>query len=208
MAAEADRLAWLAGRGVATAKVVDHGQNEESAWLVTEAVTGITAASWPSGDLATVTRSLADAARMLHSLPIDGCPFRRDLATTDLLASARVEAGLVDLDNLEDQYDGWTGGQLLDELRRIRPTDENLVVCHGDLTPDNVLVDPDSGQLTGLIDVGGLGLADRWLDLAILYRELSDGPFDRSHAAQFLRRYGVTSDPAKMSYYVLLDEFF
>lgn len=119
-------------------------------------------------------------------------------------ARSRVAGGLVDLDNLEDSYAGWTGEQLLAELERTRPASEDLVVCHGDLTLDNVLVDPRTGGLTGVIDVGRLGVADRWLDLAILQRELTEEPF-----AAFLAGYELTGpDQDKLAFYILLDEFF
>ncbi|MDX2972073.1 APH(3') family aminoglycoside O-phosphotransferase [Kribbella solani] len=206
--AETERLEWLAGQGVATAKVVDHGQDGQAGWLITESVPGIPAADWPGDDLGTVVRSLADIARMLHALPTGSCPFHREVDVTTRLATAQVQAGLVDLDNLEDEYAGWTGDQLLGELERNRPPAEDLVVCHGDLTPENVLLVPGTGELAGFIDVGKLGIADRWLDLAILHRELSDDPFQPGHAEQFLAQYGTPPAPAKLSYYILLDEFF
>ncbi|WP_344240791.1 APH(3') family aminoglycoside O-phosphotransferase [Kribbella hippodromi] len=208
ISAETERLEWLAGQGVATAKIVDHGQDGQVGWLITEAVPGIAAADWPRDDLGTVVRSLASIVRMLHELPTDSCPFPRDTTVTTRLATAQVEGGLVDLDNLEDEYAGWTGSQLLGELERKRPPTEDLVLCHGDLTPENVLLVPGTGELAGLIDVGNLGVADRWLDLAILHRELSDDPFQPDHAEQFLEQYGTPLAPAKLSYYILLDEFF
>ena len=43
-------------------------------------------------------------------------------------------------------------------------------MCHGDLTPGNVLV--DDGRLAGIIDVGGFGPADPALDLVIAWHLL------------------------------------
>ncbi len=114
----------------------------------------------------------------------------------------------MDLDNLEDEYAGWTGEQLLSELGRTRPADEDLVVCHGDLTPENILLDPKTGELAGLIDVDRLGVADRRLDLAVIHRGLSADLLGPADTAAFLKLYGAELDPAKLAYYVLLDEFF
>ena len=146
--------------------------------------------------------------RYYWALRCGGVPVRRDLEVTSALARERVEGGLVDLDNLEDQYAGWTGEQLLSELERTRPADEDLVVCHGDLTPENILLDSRTGELVGLIDVDRLGVADRWLDLAVIHRGLSSDLLAPADTAAFLSQYGAVLDPAKLAYYVLLDEFF
>jgi kanamycin kinase len=53
-----------------------------------------------------------------------------------------------------------------------------------------------------------LGVADRWLDLAIATRSL-EGRVGRDGAAErYLRGCGVEVDPAKLAFYRLLDEFF
>ncbi|TCC48785.1 aminoglycoside 3'-phosphotransferase [Kribbella capetownensis] len=201
VAAEAERLEWLAQQGIKVPRIVD----QRDGVLTTEAVPGVPASyDWTDELRPAVVATFVELARALHSLPIEDCPFRRDLDTTMAEARSRVAAGLVDLDNLEDSYAGWTGEQLLAELERTRPSSEDLVVCHGDLTPDNVLVDPRTGRLTGVIDVGRLGVADRWLDLAILQRELTQEPF-----AAFLAGYGLTGpDQDKLDFYILLDELF
>ena len=46
-------------------------------------------------------------------------------------------------------------------------------MCHGDLTPGNVLVAGD--RLTGVLDVGGLGAADPALDLVGAWHLLEAG---------------------------------
>ncbi|WP_406053590.1 APH(3') family aminoglycoside O-phosphotransferase [Kribbella sp. NBC_00889] len=199
--AEAERLEWLARQGIEVPRIVDHRQGV----LTTSVVPGVPASfDWSGEQWPAVVATFVELARALHSLPIEDCPFRRDLDTTIAEARSRVAAGLVDLDNLEDAYAGWTGEQLLAQLERTRPASEDLVVCHGDLTLDNVLVDPRTGGLTGVIDVGRLGVADRWLDLAILQRELTAEPF-----AALLAGYGLTGpDQDKLAFFILLDEFF
>ena len=73
--------------------------------------------------------------------------------------------------------------------------------------------------MTGLIDVGRAGLADRHNDLALMTRSLGSpaNPSYGSETAQrFLRRYAesgdvdghVEVDTARLDFYRLLDEFF
>ncbi len=44
----------------------------------------------------------------------------------------------------------------------------DMVVCHGDPCMPNFMVDPKTLQCTGLIDLGRLGTADRYADLALM----------------------------------------
>lgn len=45
---------------------------------------------------------------------------------------------------------------------------DDMVVCHGDPCMPNFMVDPKTLQCTGLIDLGRLGTADRYADLALM----------------------------------------
>ena len=59
------------------------------------------------------------------------------------------------------------------ELRTLPAVDPD-VVCHGDLTPPNVLV--EHGRLVGVLDGGGFAAADPALDLVAVWHLLDDGP--------------------------------
>ena len=185
---EGERLRWLRRRGIPAAEVLEC----RPGLLVTAAVPGR-----PAGDPARVAGALADLTRQLHAVPVTVCPFDRRLAVTVPEALAAEP----DLDDLDEERRGWTRERLVAELLATRPADEDLVVCHGDLTLDNVLFDPDTCRVTGVLDAGRLGVADRWVDLAIATRSLG------SAASRFLARYGVAVDPAKLAFYRLLDEF-
>ncbi|QEV22034.1 aminoglycoside 3'-phosphotransferase [Streptomyces alboniger] len=218
LSGEADRLTWLAGRGIPVPRLVERGTDGEVAWLVTEALPGRPAAErWPEGQRTAVTEALADITRALHELPSEDCPFDRSLAVTQEQAARSLHEGLVDLDDLDEEREGWSGPQLLDELHRTRPASEDLVVTHGDLTSENVLIDPETCRVTGVIDVIRLGRADRHTDLAVALRELAseeDPWFGPAYARRFLERYlqGATAeavvDEDRLAYYRLLDEFF
>ena len=51
------------------------------------------------------------------------------------------------------------------------PVDQ-LVVCQGDACAPNTLID-DDGRFCGHVDLGDLGVADRWADLAVATLSLS-----------------------------------
>ena len=59
------------------------------------------------------------------------------------------------------------------ELRTL-PVVDSDVMCHGDLTPPNLLV--EHGRLVGVLDGGGFAAADPALDLVAVWHLLEDGP--------------------------------
>ncbi|MGC0418930.1 APH(3') family aminoglycoside O-phosphotransferase [Embleya sp. AB8] len=213
LSAEVARGVWAAGRGVPVAEILDHEVDESGGWLLTRAVPGRSAADpWPAEQRDAVIDALAETARTLHELPLADCPFDRTLAVTVPAATHAVAAGLVDLDDLDEDRLGRTGPELLAELTATIPPTEDLVVGHGDYCLPNILLDPETLRVTGLIDLGRLGRTDRHADPALITRSLRadyNEQYSPAHAARFLARYDPagTLDPKRLEFYRLLDEF-
>nr|WP_222598522.1 APH(3') family aminoglycoside O-phosphotransferase [Lentzea tibetensis] len=203
LAGEGERLTWLREHGIPAAEVLEC----RPGLLVTAEVPGRSAASpWPAESRPLIIDALADLARALHALPVDDCPFDRTLAVT---VPAALESD-VDLDDLDDERLGWSREDLVAELLATRPPDEDLVVCHGDLCLPNVVFDPTTHRVSGVLDAGLLGVADRWADLAIATRSVAgelNPQYRPEHADRFLARYGIAPDPVKTTFYRLLEEF-
>jgi kanamycin kinase/aminoglycoside 3'-phosphotransferase-2 len=209
--AEAEHAVWLGAQGFPAPQVLDSGSQDGVAWLVTAAMPGRTLADpWPLSMRGRLVDNLADMCAALHDIPVTACPFRRDLAVTIPAAADAVRDGAVDPGDFDDERAGRSPADLLEELFATRPGAEDLVVCHGDLCLPNVLADPDTGAITGLVDLGRLGVADRHQDLALTTRSLGpiNGQFGPGAADRFLRRYPIPPDPGRLDYYRLLDEFF
>jgi len=207
-ACEAAKLTWLAEHGIPAPEVLDAGDG----WFETREVPGRSAAEpWPERRHAAVVDALADLARALHALPVEQCPFNRRLAVTVPLARAAAQEGRIELDELDECRAGWNERRLLAELDRTMPGEEDLVVTHGDLCLPNIMLDPESVRVTGVLDVGTLGVADRYVDLAIATRSLLDDELNPQYTHQasgrFLKRYGVAPEHTKIEFYRLLDEF-
>ncbi|MEO3755081.1 APH(3') family aminoglycoside O-phosphotransferase [Streptomyces sp. B6B3] len=208
LVAEGERLEWLRRHGIPAAEVLDC----RPGLLVTAELPGWSAAApWPAEARPRVVDALADLTRALHALPIADCPFDRRLAVTIPEALATGP----DLDDLDAERQGWTRERLVAELLATRPSEReeerDLVVCHGDLCVPNVILDPETCRVSGVLDTGRLGVADRWLDLAIATRSLA-GDLNPQYGGQaaadrYLTRYGVDPDPARITFYRLLDEF-
>jgi kanamycin kinase len=83
------------------------------------------------------------------------------------------------------------------------PPADLLVVVHGDACAPNTLMS-DDGTFSGHVDLGDLGVADRWADLAIASMSLDwNYPTDGADgfAAVLFDAYGVTPDTARIAYY-------
>ena len=86
------------------------------------------------------------------------------------------------------------------------PRSGQLVVCHGDACAPNTLID-DDGAFSGHVDLGDLGIADRWADLAIATLSLDwnypTGPdeADKDWEAVLLDAYGVAPDRELIAHY-------
>jgi kanamycin kinase len=200
LAREAERLAW-AGKFAIVPTVLDQGADDAGQWLVTAGLPGENAVTeqWRAQPRVAVT-AIAQGLRRLHdTLPVTSCPFRWD--TADRLAAARERGHLAhpaqwhpDHAHLEPQ----TAIALLANAPEI----DEPVVCHGDACAPNTLID-DDGAFAGHTDLGALGVADRWADLAIgsWSLEWNYGP---GWQDLFFEAYGVTPDVDRIAYYRLL----
>lgn len=148
--AEAERLAWLHGR-LPTAEPRGFVREGDEAWLVTTAVPGATGDQWLGREpewLSTIVRAFAGYMRRLHALPVEECPF--DASHPMRLADARrrVAAGVVDVDDFDDDHRGWSAERMLAGVERLTPVKVGRVVTHGDFLLGNLLLDAD-GRVTG-----------------------------------------------------------
>lgn len=200
------RLRWLAGR-VPVPRLHGFGLSADSGWLLSERLPGRTAYQLLDEDPAAapaLAASLARFLRRLHAIPVEQCPFNADHALRLAAARARMEAGLVDETEFDACRLGRSARQVWDEMLTTLPAQFDRVVTHGDFSLDNLLV--VDGVVTGCIDLGRVGIADRWQDLAILWNSLAE--FGEAAAEAMLDAYGIALDPAKRDFHLRLDEFF
>jgi kanamycin kinase/aminoglycoside 3'-phosphotransferase-2 len=206
----------LRAQGLPAPEVLDTGDGGTWQWMLTAAVRGRSLAEpWPVHLRRDLVVTVTEVLVALHALDPTACPFRRDLAVSVPAAAAAAAAGEVDLDDLDAERAGRDAGSLLAELVATQPPSEDLVVCHGDLCAPNVVVDAEDLTVTGLVDLGRLGVADRHQDLALLTRSLG-GDLNPQYAGDdidlllttYTRRTGVPADGDRLAWYRLLDEFF
>ncbi len=180
MAAEAGRLEW-AQRYVAVPEVLAVGADATHEWLVTRAIPGLSAVDprWLA-EPAIAVRAVGAGLRALHdALPVADCPFEWTVPVRLANAHAR--------------------GILLPAELRSPPPVDRFVVCHGDACMPNTLLDAGGAPLAH-VDLGSLGIADRWADIAVaaMSTEWNCGP---GWEDALVEAYGVAPDRARIAYY-------
>lgn len=204
--AEHARLAWLQGR-VAVPNVLHFAATDEAAWLLTTAVPGrmVEEAIEDRGaPREAIVEAMALFLRTVHALPVADCPFDASHSVRLADAGRNIAAGLVPEDEFDAERADWTAEQVWNALHAEMPTAFDRVVTHGDFSTGNIFVDADN-RVTGIIDVGRLGVADRYQDLAILWNNLEEFGL----GAHLLRAYGEAEpDMARLRFHLMLDELF
>lgn len=147
------------------------------------------AQSWLPGSTATPTScetsvdlasDLSDVLRHLRGWDVRGRLFR-GIGRGGVLSDH--DAWVVEcIERSEGLIDTEAARTMWSRFRRLPREDPDLM-CHGDLTPANVLV--ADGRLAGLLDTGGFRAADPALDLVVAWHL-----FDAEPREQLRRRLG------------------
>lgn len=176
-AGEAARLRWAA-QYTAVPQVLGVGADADCAWLHTAGLPGESAVHprWLAQPR-DAARAIGAGLRALHNrLPVADCPFDWSVRTrlADLAPQQRAEFSMV-------------------------PPVDKLVVCHGDACAPNTLI-ADDVSCCGHVDLGELGVADRWADLAVATLSLGWN-YRGNWEGELLDAYGVDPDPHRIDYY-------
>lgn len=198
---EAARLAWAADRATVP-RVLEHGADQREQWLVTAEVPGSSAVlpRW-TAEPATAAAGIGRGLRLLHdALAVHGCPFDWSVPRRLVRADQRLANG-------EGPAEWSPEHRHLDPAEaRARigapPPVDRLVVCHGDACVPNTLLH-DDGSFAAHVDLGSLGVADRWADLAVAAWSL-EWNYGPGYDEVMYHSYGVTPDRTRTAYYRLL----
>lgn len=214
---ERDLLVWLKGK-VPVPDVVYYGEQDGYAFLLMTKADGFMACDCPRDavgeqdkvhePIERTVKLLADALLMLQVVDIQECPFENTLDHKLNAALYNIEHGFVDMDDFEEGNHFYSPMELYQWLVENRPPEE-LCFTHGDFCLPNIFI--DGKTVTGFIDIGRGGIADKWQDIALCVRSLG---YNLRHTEQqkyidlLFTHLGIQPDEAKIRYYILLDELF
>ncbi len=199
---EAERMVWAAAYLLVPAVVLLE-ELDGSTVLITEGLPGRDATDpvW-RGDLPRLVTALGRGLAVFHgAVGEEWCPFRFDLDRALDHVERRVATDDIDPAGFHPEHADLTPASALARLLATVPDTEDLVVCHGDYCPPNVLL--SDGAVTGYVDLGELGVADRWWDIAIGGWSVGwnfGGEFEHI----FYEGYGIAADPDRIGFHRLL----
>jgi len=202
VAREVERLQW-ASAYVTVPVVVESGRDVDGSWMVTRALKGRSAVDniWRAHPQQAV-KAVGVGLRLLHdTLPVASCPYSWRVSERLARAQEKLTTSGLDVANLHDEHQTFSTHSALEFLNEEPPL-EDLVVCHGDACAPNTLLS-DDGHFLAHVDLGNLGVGDRWADLAVASwsTQWNYGPgFDDV----LYDAYGIEADDEKISYYRLL----
>ena len=219
---ECSILKWLSGK-LPVPEVKYYGEYNGLSFMLATAIKGHKAGT--SNDeirepFENTIKLLADGLLMLQSVDISDCPFENnfkiDFNNTVYNAETNsyypdyisVNANFANIFEFNDN-----GGKLFitplelyNFLHKNRPQKPREEICfsHGDYGLTNTFI--DGSNITGFIDIGGGGLADKWNDIAICVRSIGyhsrNSDEMRKYIDLLFERLAVTPDWDKINYYI------
>ena len=200
---EARILQWLDGR-LSVPEVVVVADNDQGEFMISRCVPGEPIQHClhnPSVAL----ELFHGALRQLQAVSIADCPFNSSatvrLTELEYLLAHNLHAKEYDLNQWPNLN---TPEQLLAHLHATIPK-EQPVFSHGDLCDANVFV--DTKDQLHFIDLARGGIADRWLDIAFIHRNLRED-ISENAADIFLEGLGERDEPMNREFFEQLDELF
>jgi kanamycin kinase len=197
------RAAWLAPH-VTVPRFDQVRDGFGGQWTTSAAIPGASAVALiNAADPVNTVRQIGIGLQLLHDrAPADRCPFTWDPLPRIEAARRRLATDPTWRRAPDAYLHTLSDADALALLHAGTERDTDLVVCHGDACAPNTIIGPD-GRFAGLVDLGRVGVADRWADLAVATWSLNWN-FGPGWDEVFLDAYGIGPDPAKTAFYRLL----
>ncbi len=212
---ELSMMQWLQGR-LPVPQIIASEKADDTRYLLMSRIPGVYLCHTTIlDDQERLAQLVADGLKRMWAVDVTTCPTDRSLDAKFHEIEAGIRNGSITMDNArqEDTYgpSGFSSPrELFDWLVKHRPQEEK-VLSHGDYCLPNIFC--NSAGLTGYIDLGYAGVADKWVDIEQVLWSMwanSTGQFG-GKVREFDRRLlfdtlGMMPDEEKLRYYSLLSE--
>ena len=154
----------------------------------------------------------SQALKLLWSVDISSLDLQDTYKTIIDFGKKAYQNNLIDFTNCDKNVvEGFSSfDDIFTYLDKNKPPKDN-VLCHGDLCLTNIICKGD--KIKGFIDLGLMGIDNRYHDIAILYRSIKYnflGYYGKSYQGfdddLLFKNLNLQKDEEKIRYYLLLDE--
>lgn len=210
-------MQWLKGKLPVPEVLCHHIENGKDYLLMTRMQGKMTCDEEYMEQPELLVEILAEGLKKLWEVNIMDCPVVWDINAKLPIAKEAVENGRIDVNEVEPETfgeGGFENPQALYKWLVEHKPEEELVLSHGDFCLPNIFAKDKA--LSGFIDLGRCGIADKWQDIAICYRSLLHN-FSGKYAAKeypdfdpaiLFEKLGIEPDWEKINYHRLMDELF
>ena len=212
---ELNMMRWLQGK-LPVPEVLAADMVDDTRYLLMSRITGNNlCADFILNDQEWLANLVAKGLQQMWLVDITGCPTDRSLDAKFLEIETGIRNGSITMDQARQEKTYGPSGfkspaELFDWLVKHRPQEE-LVLSHGDFCLPNILC--NTHGLTGFIDLGCAGVADKWVDIEMVLWSMwanSTGQFG-GKKRDFDRKLlfaalNIQPDEDKLRYYSLLSE--
>ncbi len=214
---EYEIMRWLEGR-LPVPQVIAHVCEDGKSYLLMTRLGGKMACDeYYMARPGLLTQMLAAGLKRLWQFDVSECPCRWGVNRMLAAAKFSVEHDMVDMEDAEPETFGEGGfcspKDLYGWLEDHKP-EEEPVLSHGDFCLPNLIFQGE--RLSGYVDLGRMGIADKWRDIALCYRSLLHNYNGKFGGKQYegydpemlFEQLGIAPDWDKIKYYILMDELF
>lgn len=202
---EKDIMLWLEGK-ISVPEVIHFEETEEYDFLLMSKVKGEILSDITNLLPERIIEMYVESIRKVQSIDISTCLFNSNinyrLTELEYLLKNNLAAE-------DDFYEGNTSfskpEELVTYLKSNVPVEE-FVFSHGDMCGSNIVV--KNNQVSGFIDLGRAGKADRWYDIAFCVRNIREDMGNEKYVDTFFELLDIEPNWDKIDYYILLDELF
>jgi aminoglycoside 3'-phosphotransferase III len=206
---ERDIMLWLKGK-LPVPEVLHFEQYENTNFLLMSEMNGVIGYEdfEQRHDIKRMLKIYSEAIRLFQSINTSNCPFNNNIDNRLIELDYLLQHKLADMNSDNWEYDTpfRDPNDLYVFLQTHKPKEE-LVFSHGDFGDSNIFI--SNSQISGFIDLGRSGKADKWYDIAFCVRSIRHYiGNDKEYLGLFFNLLQIEPNWDKIKYYILLDELF
>lgn len=199
-------LNWLDGK-INVPKVLYFFTCIDKSYLITEKLEGEMLCCDDLWDYPEqVVKLAAEAIKLLQKINYTSCPLVSDLEHKLAIAKFNLDNNLLDISNDSKYFKKFGSYEKIYEFLINNKPKEELCFSHGDTSLPNIF--QKDGKISGFLDVGECGCADKWFDIAITVKSIRRNFKDEKYVDLFFNYLGLPYNKDRVEYYVLLMELY